>query len=157
MKAFTTTHLTDVDLFGEKQGGDASLVFEFDSWVAKEIDAPMMALPCWMPKDSHGRDRLVCKHYLRGLCQLNDGCQFLHSFYPGRTPRCRFFDLGTRLILFHLTRVAPGLITLQASARPTSARLLTLRLNSPLTKSADGMRVGSVSRVRIVQPACLVV
>ena len=33
---------------------------------------------------------IVCRHWLRGLCQHGDQCHFVHQFDPERMPECRW-------------------------------------------------------------------
>jgi len=35
--------------------------------------------------------RIVCKHWLRGLCKKGDGCEFLHEYNLRKMPDCYFF------------------------------------------------------------------
>ncbi|KAL2297827.1 hypothetical protein Nmel_016392, partial [Mimus melanotis] len=39
-----------------------------------------------------GAKPAVCKHWLRGLCQRGDGCDFLHDFDATRMPECYFYS-----------------------------------------------------------------
>ncbi|ORZ35768.1 hypothetical protein BCR44DRAFT_35404 [Catenaria anguillulae PL171] len=36
--------------------------------------------------------KVVCKHWLRGLCKKGDGCEFLHEYNMRRMPECWFFS-----------------------------------------------------------------
>ncbi|XP_042489472.1 30-kDa cleavage and polyadenylation specificity factor 30-like [Macadamia integrifolia] len=35
--------------------------------------------------------KVVCSHWLRGLCMRGDACMFLHQYDKSRMPICRFF------------------------------------------------------------------
>lgn len=37
------------------------------------------------------RNKVVCKHWLRGLCKKGDNCNFLHVYDVPRMPECRFY------------------------------------------------------------------
>ena len=43
--------------------------------------------PSDQPPDPR-RHRVVCKHWLRGLCKRGDDCDFLHVYDPARMPQC---------------------------------------------------------------------
>mmetsp|Transcript_3752 Transcript_3752/g.12518 ORF Transcript_3752/g.12518 Transcript_3752/m.12518 type:complete len:767 (-) Transcript_3752:38-2338(-) len=47
--------------------------------------------PSDQPPDPR-RHRVVCKHWLRGLCKRGDDCDFLHVYDPARMPQCLFFQ-----------------------------------------------------------------
>lgn len=36
--------------------------------------------------------RIVCKHWLRGLCKKGDACEFLHEYNLRKMPECQFFS-----------------------------------------------------------------
>lgn len=36
--------------------------------------------------------KLVCKHWLRGLCKKGDSCEFLHEYNLKKMPKCWFFS-----------------------------------------------------------------
>lgn len=36
-------------------------------------------------------NKVVCKHWLRGLCKKNDACEFLHEYNLRKMPECLFF------------------------------------------------------------------
>lgn len=36
--------------------------------------------------------RVVCKHWLRGLCKKGDDCEFLHEYDMAKMPECYFFS-----------------------------------------------------------------
>ncbi|ODQ77879.1 hypothetical protein BABINDRAFT_163254 [Babjeviella inositovora NRRL Y-12698] len=36
-------------------------------------------------------NKVVCKHWLRGLCKKNDNCEFLHEYNLRKMPECLFF------------------------------------------------------------------
>ena len=38
------------------------------------------------------RHKVVCKHWLRGLCKKGDDCDFLHQLDRDRMPECWFFS-----------------------------------------------------------------
>ncbi|KAK6457121.1 mRNA 3'-end-processing protein YTH1 [Scheffersomyces xylosifermentans] len=37
-------------------------------------------------------NKIVCKHWLRGLCKKNDHCEFLHEYNLRKMPECLFFS-----------------------------------------------------------------
>lgn len=39
-----------------------------------------------------GERVIVCKHWLRQLCNKGDECEFLHEYDMGRMPVCYFFQ-----------------------------------------------------------------
>lgn len=36
-------------------------------------------------------NKIVCKHWLRGLCKKNDHCEFLHEYNLRKMPECLFY------------------------------------------------------------------
>ena len=38
------------------------------------------------------RNKIVCKHWLRGLCKKNDQCEYLHEYNLRKMPECVFFS-----------------------------------------------------------------
>lgn len=36
--------------------------------------------------------RIVCKHWLRGLCKKGEACEFLHEYNLRKMPECQFFS-----------------------------------------------------------------
>eukprot|EP00768_Dysnectes_brevis_P001358 gnl/Dysnectes_brevis/1337_a1501_3448.p1 GENE.gnl/Dysnectes_brevis/1337_a1501_3448~~gnl/Dysnectes_brevis/1337_a1501_3448.p1 ORF type:complete len:256 (+),score=32.93 gnl/Dysnectes_brevis/1337_a1501_3448:58-768(+) len=48
--------------------------------------------PKWTRLVSHtaGKLKIVCKHYVRGLCKKGDKCEFLHEFVMRQMPECQF-------------------------------------------------------------------
>ncbi|CCC67706.1 hypothetical protein NCAS_0A11480 [Naumovozyma castellii] len=38
------------------------------------------------------QNKIVCKHWLRGLCKKNDQCEFLHEYNLRKMPECVFFS-----------------------------------------------------------------
>lgn len=60
--------------------------FDLDEMLGVEtVEEP--AAPDDKPVD-HRRHRVVCKHWLRGLCKRGDDCDFLHVYDPARMPQC---------------------------------------------------------------------
>ena len=43
------------------------------------------------PSQNFRRHRVVCKHWLRGLCKKGDDCDFLHKLDHDRMPDCWYF------------------------------------------------------------------
>ncbi|KAI3403612.2 YTH1 [Candida oxycetoniae] len=37
------------------------------------------------------KNKLVCKHWLRGLCKKGDNCEFLHEYNLRKMPECLFY------------------------------------------------------------------
>ena len=37
-------------------------------------------------------NKIVCKHWLRGLCKKNDHCEFLHEYNLRKMPECLFYS-----------------------------------------------------------------
>ncbi|CAG98156.1 cleavage polyadenylation factor RNA-binding subunit YTH1 [Kluyveromyces lactis] len=37
------------------------------------------------------QNKIVCKHWLRGLCKKNDQCEYLHEYNLRKMPECVFF------------------------------------------------------------------
>ncbi|KAH3683632.1 hypothetical protein WICPIJ_005414 [Wickerhamomyces pijperi] len=37
-------------------------------------------------------NKIVCKHWLRGLCKKGDNCEFLHEYNLRKMPECLFFS-----------------------------------------------------------------
>ncbi|CCF58074.1 hypothetical protein KAFR_0D04260 [Kazachstania africana CBS 2517] len=37
------------------------------------------------------QNKIVCKHWLRGLCKKNDQCEFLHEYNLRKMPECVFY------------------------------------------------------------------
>lgn len=37
-------------------------------------------------------NKIVCKHWLRGLCKKGDDCEFLHEYNFRKLPECVFFS-----------------------------------------------------------------
>ncbi|KAK6465330.1 mRNA 3'-end-processing protein YTH1 [Scheffersomyces coipomensis] len=37
-------------------------------------------------------NKIVCKHWLRGLCKKNDHCEFLHEYNLRKMPECIFYS-----------------------------------------------------------------
>ncbi|CCE65752.1 hypothetical protein TPHA_0M01770 [Tetrapisispora phaffii CBS 4417] len=37
-------------------------------------------------------NKIVCKHWLRGLCKKNDNCEYLHEYNLRKMPECVFFS-----------------------------------------------------------------
>lgn len=64
--------------------------FDLDEMLGVEaIEEPVV--PSDQPVDPR-RHRVVCKHWLRGLCKRGDDCDFLHVYDPARMPQCLFFQ-----------------------------------------------------------------
>lgn len=40
---------------------------------------------------SNFNNKIVCKHWLRGLCKKNDQCEYLHEYNLRKMPECVFF------------------------------------------------------------------
>ncbi|SMN18161.1 similar to Saccharomyces cerevisiae YPR107C YTH1 Essential RNA-binding component of cleavage and polyadenylation factor, contains five zinc fingers [Maudiozyma saulgeensis] len=38
------------------------------------------------------RNKIVCKHWLRGLCKKNDQCEYLHEYNLRKMPECVFYS-----------------------------------------------------------------
>lgn len=38
------------------------------------------------------KNKLVCKHWLRGLCKKGDNCEFLHEYNLRKMPECVFYS-----------------------------------------------------------------
>lgn len=37
------------------------------------------------------QNKIVCKHWLRGLCKKNDNCEYLHEYNLRKMPECVFY------------------------------------------------------------------
>lgn len=38
------------------------------------------------------QNKIVCRHWLRGLCKKNDQCEYLHEYNLRKMPECVFFS-----------------------------------------------------------------
>lgn len=38
------------------------------------------------------QNKIVCKHWLRGLCKKNDNCEYLHEYNLRKMPECVFYS-----------------------------------------------------------------
>ena len=69
--------------------GDNLDDIDVDALLGVEPEAP--APPSDQPYNSR-RHRVVCKHWLRGLCKKGDNCDYLHKYDPDRMPDCWYFS-----------------------------------------------------------------
>ena len=64
---------------------------DLDAMLGVEPDEPEPEPPPGMRLDPRRR-KVVCKHWLRGLCKKGDECTFLHQLDRDRMPECWFFS-----------------------------------------------------------------
>ena len=60
-----------------------------------DLDAVLGVEPAVAPPNVRvdpRRNRIVCRHWLRGLCKKGDACDFLHKLDHDRMPECRYFS-----------------------------------------------------------------
>ena len=74
------------DLFEEFEAEDD---VDVDGMLGVEKDAPEQLAPGF--RADPRRHKVVCKHWLRGLCKRGDDCDFLHQLDKDRMPECWFF------------------------------------------------------------------
>uniref|UniRef100_A0A8C4NI27 Cleavage and polyadenylation specificity factor subunit 4 n=1 Tax=Eptatretus burgeri TaxID=7764 RepID=A0A8C4NI27_EPTBU len=43
-----------------------------------------------------GKNNVVCKHWMLGLCKMEDRCESLHQFDMTRMPNCYFYSRGEK-------------------------------------------------------------
>ena len=61
---------------------------DLDEVLGVEVSEP----PPANVKPDPRRHRVVCKHWLRGLCKKGDSCDFLHRLDHDRMPECWYFS-----------------------------------------------------------------
>ena len=64
---------------------------DLDAMLGIEPDEPEPKPPPGVRVDPR-RHKVVCKHWLRGLCKKGDDCDFLHQLDRDRMPECWFFS-----------------------------------------------------------------
>ena len=64
---------------------------DLDAMLGVEPDAPEAQPPPGVRFDPR-RNKVVCKHWLRGLCKKGDDCDFLHQLDKDKMPECWFFS-----------------------------------------------------------------
>jgi|EP00908_Phaeocystis_cordata_P002446 cleavage and polyadenylation specificity factor subunit 4 len=64
---------------------------DLDAMLGVEPDEPEPEPPPGVRLDPRRR-KVVCKHWLRGLCKKGDDCDFLHQLDRDRMPECWFFS-----------------------------------------------------------------
>ena len=91
------------------------------------------------------RHKVVCKHWLRGLCKKGDDCDFLHQLDRDRMPECWFFSnfgecSNKDCIFLHLRpedKVRTRLVA-PSSAGSRAVRTCRRRVASALVRSPSG-------------------
>lgn len=66
--------------------------FQFEDFLEREYQ---FGLNPDRPKQSihpNYSNKIVCKHWLRGLCKKNLNCEFLHEYNLRKMPECLFFS-----------------------------------------------------------------
>lgn len=86
--------------------------FKFESFLRKEynfgLNPERPVCPLYSPQNPNScpngvncpnkhvssmySNKIVCKHWLRGLCKKNDHCEFLHEYNLRKMPECLFYS-----------------------------------------------------------------
>ena len=70
---------------------DELLGVDIDQVLGIEPDAPEPVQPRAGEPYNSRRHKVVCKHWLRGLCKKGDSCDYLHKVDHDRMPECWYF------------------------------------------------------------------
>ena len=126
---------------------------DLDAMLGIEPDEPEPKPPPGVRVDPR-RHKVVCKHWLRGLCKKGDDCDFLHQLDRDRMPECWFFSnfgecSNKDCIFLHIRpedKVSTGLrqVPLSSSRVDRTGPSSAARV-APCTRSTSGPCPGAIS------------
>ena len=74
------------------QSSEDTLMFSFETIIKEKEDKEERENAEWQSERKEEDNRfktVVCRHWLRSLCQNGERCDFLHKYDPDKMPECR--------------------------------------------------------------------